>query len=206
MSGATSFLGPGRYNDQENFNKLVQQPCSSVMKKISAVPSSESGKPSYIMVGHSMQFEPAFLETMRQRREMRKLNITGDCTASLHSSLNTHSISKIKQKIIDLGINNAGDSRDQKANESLLSRPSARNPSANQYSFDKNASKTPVDFYSSRPGTATVKTSKTPAPMGQYVQRINTSKKGGVRNKFLIQSRMKSDRFLKHLPSTSRRL
>ena len=54
LKGATSFVGPGRYNDHESFSKLDKRPCSSVMRKITSVPHSESGKPSYIMVGHSL--------------------------------------------------------------------------------------------------------------------------------------------------------
>lgn len=48
---STSQIGPGKYEHQESYNKLVQRPCSSIMRKITVLPKSESGKPCYFMVG-----------------------------------------------------------------------------------------------------------------------------------------------------------
>ena len=61
----TTFTGPGCYNDIENYKKLTQRPCSSLMKKPIAIPESEAGKPCYIMIGDTMKYEPAFHSTYK---------------------------------------------------------------------------------------------------------------------------------------------
>lgn len=91
-SMTSQFAGPGRYNDQENFNKLTKAPCSIVMKKPAAIPESESGKPCYIMIGHSMKFEPAFLSTYSQVKELDEMNLPRDCSVSIHSGMRNKSV------------------------------------------------------------------------------------------------------------------
>lgn len=93
---ATSFLGPGRYKHQESFNKLTQRPCSSLMRKITAIPESESKKPAYFMVGHSLKFESAFLATSKERKLLDDLNVSKDCSVSMHSMFKRRSISNLK--------------------------------------------------------------------------------------------------------------
>ena len=46
-----SFVGPGKYNVDETLRKLTLRPCSTVIKRISVLPETESGKPCYYLVG-----------------------------------------------------------------------------------------------------------------------------------------------------------
>jgi hypothetical protein len=51
FTGESAFLGPGSYNDHENFKNMNRQPCSALMKKIGILEDEESKKQCYIMVG-----------------------------------------------------------------------------------------------------------------------------------------------------------
>jgi hypothetical protein len=86
LDSSTCFVGPGRYNPQENFSKMDRRPCSSIMKRICAIPSSESGKPSYIMVGNQIKHEAAYLTTSKQRNELRSFGNT-ECPVSINATL-----------------------------------------------------------------------------------------------------------------------
>jgi hypothetical protein len=65
------------------------------MKKPTAIPETESGKPCYIMVGDAMKFEPAFLATYQQLKEVENMNIPRECPVSIHSTFRKKSVEKI---------------------------------------------------------------------------------------------------------------
>ena len=50
-TGQTCYLGPGSYNDIENFKKQKKKPCTAIMKKGTHIDPEESKKDCYIMVG-----------------------------------------------------------------------------------------------------------------------------------------------------------
>ena len=110
MSGSASttnaFTGPGRYNDHEDFQKLVKRPCSSVMRKPIAIPATESGKPCYIMIGDSIKFEPAFMSTYKQIKEHDNLNLSRDNTVCIKATMRTRSVTNLKKLMQERGIKN----------------------------------------------------------------------------------------------------
>jgi len=69
------------------------------MKKISALPSAESGKPCYIMVGQSIKYDPTFLEVASEKKEREELNLTNECQVSVNAALRKQSVSNLKQLI-----------------------------------------------------------------------------------------------------------
>lgn len=74
-------------------------PCQSIMKKISALPSTESGKPCYIMIGQSIKYDPTFLEVASEKKERLELNL--ECQANVNAAMKTQSVSNLKQLIKD---------------------------------------------------------------------------------------------------------
>jgi len=115
-STTNTFTGPGRYNDHENFQKLVKRPCSSVMRKPMCIPASESRKPCYIMIGDSIKFEPALMATHKQVKEHDNLNLHRDNSVSIHATMNTKSVTNLKRVIKERGIQNIQTSRDELEN------------------------------------------------------------------------------------------
>ncbi len=87
------FTGPGKYDATEAFKRLTSKPCKSVMKKITVLPESESGRSCYYMVGNNLKYEKNFLPTFKERKEEE---IT-ECPVSLASTLRNNSISRLRK-------------------------------------------------------------------------------------------------------------
>ena len=102
----TVFTGPGCYNDIENYKKLTKRPCSSLMKKPSAIPETESGKPCYIMIGDALKYEPAFHSTFKQVKEVNDFNIPRECPISIHQPFRKKSVEAFKKQMTDRNIIN----------------------------------------------------------------------------------------------------
>ena len=66
-TGESCYLGPGSYNDNENYKKLKSRPCTAVWKKGTHLDNEESKKSCYILVGHQIKYEPAFVNNNHKK-------------------------------------------------------------------------------------------------------------------------------------------
>ncbi|CDW83579.1 UNKNOWN [Stylonychia lemnae] len=63
------FLGPGSYNDNDNFQVLKAIPCAAIYRNQSL--GREAGRPAFIMIGNNLQYEPKFENIHVQRSKER---------------------------------------------------------------------------------------------------------------------------------------
>eukprot|EP00347_Sterkiella_histriomuscorum_P013170 403365740 len=63
------FLGPGSYNQNENYQKLKAIPCSAIYRNQSM--GKETGRPAFIMIGNNLQYEPKFENISTQKSKDR---------------------------------------------------------------------------------------------------------------------------------------
>lgn len=65
LSGQSVHVGPGAYDGAESLQKLLAQPCSALMKPSAQLGPTESKSGCYVMVGHSLKFEPGLLKYVK---------------------------------------------------------------------------------------------------------------------------------------------
>ncbi|CAI2370324.1 unnamed protein product [Moneuplotes crassus] len=82
-------LGPGAYQDFENFKQLRSKPCMSKFSKSSV--SYDSNDPCYIYVGNHLMYEPEFSQSFKKPSQMRSSSAFSikkqrkDCTRLCYS-------------------------------------------------------------------------------------------------------------------------
>ena len=96
-TGESAFLGPGSYNEHENFNSLTKKPCTAVMKQLTLLDKEESKKQCYVMVGQQIKYEPAWASG--EHKKFLNETSVSECKKSVTQSLSKMNIDKAQINI-----------------------------------------------------------------------------------------------------------
>lgn len=77
QTGQSVFIGPGSYDPHKAKDKMIKSPCPTLIKPISLMDGKESGEQHYILVGHQIKYEPAWVLSPDHKRVMNGLNVEG---------------------------------------------------------------------------------------------------------------------------------